>query len=298
MSFLSPHKLWRQDVALDVGTATTRVAIGMDRLIERPSETAAKRALRGGVVVDGDAAVAFLKPLLAQVRVFGVVGPRVLACAPSDVKRNEHELLIESIVKAGASSVVVIPEPLAAAVGAGVDVSSPYPQMVIDIGEGVSDCAIIQSSKILATCAVRFGCAGMRREIVQTAERNGISAITDGEAEELLRSHGVAVSSSDSLDSGGRAHPAAAVEPVMEEILATIDSFLRDLPHSLGCEIIDSGIWLSGGGALIPGIRERLEEHTGITVRTVGNPLFAVIEGARVILPVVTALNQWRRCSP
>lgn len=119
MPLLPSHKFWRQDVALDVGTATTRVAIGEHRLIEHPSETIVKSALHGGVVVDGDAAVAFLEPLLTQVRVFGVVGPRVLACAPSDVKRSERKLLIESIVKAGASSVVVIPEPLAAAVGAG-----------------------------------------------------------------------------------------------------------------------------------------------------------------------------------
>lgn len=294
MSLLPSHKFWRQDVALDVGTATTRVAIGEHRLIEQPSETIVKRALRGGVVVDGDAAVAFLKPLLAQVRVFGVVGPRVLACAPSDVKRSERELLIESIVKAGASSVVVIPEPLAAAVGGGTDVSSPYAQMIIDIGEGVSDFAVIQSSKILATCAVRIGCASMRRVIVQSAELNGIAAISDEEAEEILRSHGIAVSASNSLDFSDRVHSTAAVEPVVEEILGTIDSFLRGLPHSLGCEIIESGIWLSGGGALVPGIRERMEERTGISVRIVGNPLFAVIEGARVILPVVAALNQWR----
>ena len=294
MPLLPSHKFWRQDVALDVGTATTRVAIGEHRLIEHPSETIVKSALHGGVVVDGDAAVAFLEPLLTQVRVFGVVGPRVLACAPSDVKRSERKLLIESIVKAGASSVVVIPEPLAAAVGGGTDVSSPYAQMIIDIGEGVSDCAVIQSSKILATCAVRIGCARMRREIVLSAERNGIAAITDGEAEEILRSHGIAVSASNSLDSSGRVHLAAAMEPVVEEILGAIDSFLRNLPHSLGCEIIDSGIWLSGGGALVPGIRERLEERTGISVRIAGNPLFAVIEGARVILPVVAALNQWR----
>jgi len=293
MSLLPSHKFWRQDVALDVGTAITRVAIGEHRLNEQPSESIVKRALRGGVVVDGEAAVAFLKPLLTQLRVFGVVGPRVLACAPSDVKRNERELLIECIVKAGASSVVVIPEPLAAAVGAGADVSSPYAQMIIDIGEGVSDCAIIQSSKILETCAVRSGCARMRRELVKAAERNG-SAISDGEAENILRFNGVAVTSSASIDTVEQAHPAAAVEPVVEEILGVIDTFMRNLPHRLGCEIIDSGIWLSGGGALIPGIRERLEERTGISTRTVGNPLFAVIEGARVILPVVTALNQWR----
>lgn len=294
MSLISSHKFWRQDVALDVGTATTRVAIGMHRLIECPSETAVKRALRGGVVVDGDAAVAFLKPLLAQVRVFGVVGPRVLACAPSDVKPNEREQLIDSIIKAGASSVVVIPEPLAAAVGAGIDVSSPYAQMVIDIGEGVSDCAVIQSSKILATRAVRIGCAGMRREIVRDEKQRRIKPVTDEEAEKILRTSGVALSASDRPAVSVQAESVSSLEAVVEEICGAINSFLLDLPHILGCEIIDSGIWLSGGGALVPGIRERLEERTGITVRIVENPLYAVIEGARVILPVVTALNQWR----
>ncbi len=277
-----------------MGTAATRVAIGTHRLIEQPSETAVKRALRGGVVVDGDAAVAFLKPLLSQVRVFGVVGPRVLACAPSDVKRNERELLITSIVKAGASSVVVIPEPLAAAVGAGIDVSSPYAQMVIDIGEGVSDCAIIQSSKILATRAVRIGCAGMRRAIMHAAERNGDTTITYKEAEQILRTCGVAPSVSVIPASHDWSPLSSAVELQSKTVLDTIDSFLRELPPNLGCEVIDSGILLSGGGALIPGIRERLEERTGITVKAADNPLGAVIEGARGILPVVTALNQWR----
>jgi len=295
MSLLPPQRFWRQDVALDVGTATTRVAIGRHRLIEHPSETAVKRALRGGVVVDGDAAVAFLKPLLSQVRVFGVVGPRVLACAPTDVKLNERELLVESIVKAGASSVVVIPEPLAAAVGAGIDVSSPYSQMVIDIGEGVSDCAVIQSSKIVATCAVRIGCARLRQAIAHAVARSGNRPVTDDEAETMLRTCGVAPSATGVPAAGEPTELSSAVEPHVRKMLDIFDSFLRDLPHQLGCEIIDSGIRLSGGGALIPGIRERLAERTGINVRVVANPLFAVIEGARVILPVVTALNQWRQ---
>jgi len=271
-------------VALDVGTATTRAAIGNYRLIEQPSKTAAKHVLRGGVVVDGETAVRLLRPILAKVRVFGIIRPCVLACAPSDIKRNERELLKESILKAGASSVVIIPEPLAAAVGAGIDVSSPYAQMMIDIGEGVTDCAIIQSSKILVTCAVRVGCEKIRMEIARRAERNRSDKITDKEAEVLLRSSGVAASKPDSHDFTNSA---------VDEILDTIDLFLRDLPHTLGSEIIDSGIWLSGGGALIPGIREKLEERTGIKVSIVSNPLYTVVEGARSILPVVTALNQW-----
>jgi len=127
----------------------------------------------------------------------------------------------------------------------------------------------------------------MRQEIVREAEQRGNQTLTDEEAEEILRSLGVAAFTSDRQS-------ASAVEPVVEEILAAFNSFLLDLPHTLGSEIIDSGIWLTGGGALIPGIRARLEERTGINVRSVGNPLFAVIEGARDILPVVAALNQWR----
>lgn len=280
-------------MALDVGTASIRVGTGMHRLIEQPSTTAAKRALCGGVVVDGEALVAILKPLLAQGRVFGIVKPRVLACAPSDVNRSERELLIDSIISSGASSVVVIPEPLAAAVGSGIDVSSPYGQMVIDIGEGVTDCAVIQSSKIRTTCAVRIGCARMRSEIVLAAKKSGNNAITDQEAEEFLRVQGVARSRLEPQSSGAASRSAYAVGAVVEKLMDTVNSFLLDLPHSLGCEIIESGIWLTGGGALIPGMRERLEEQTGISVTIVENPRIAVVEGARVILPVVTALNQW-----
>lgn len=293
MSLLAKPPYWRQNLALDVGTASIRVGTGMHRLIEQPSTTAAKRALFGGVVVDGEALVSILKPLLAQGRAFGIVKPRVLACAPSDVNRSERELLIDSIARSGASSVVIIPEPLAAAVGSGIDVSSPYAQMVIDIGEGVTDCAVIQSSKIRTTCAVRIGCARLRREIVLAAQRNGNGTIADGEAEELLRAHGVANSRPGRQSSVVADQSAHAVESVVEMLIDTINSFLLDLPHDLGSEIIGSGIWLTGGGALIPGIRERLEDQTGISVTIVDNPRNAVVEGARVILPVVTALNQW-----
>lgn len=281
MSLLSQHAFWRQNLALDVGTATIRMGTGMHRMIEQPSGIATKRALCGGVVVDGEALVTVLKPLLAQGRVFGIVKPRVLACAPSDVNRSERELLVDSIICSGASSVVVIPEPLAAAIGSGIDVSSPYAQMVIDIGEGVTDCAVIQSSKIRTTCAVRVGCAMMRRDLVKAAKRNGNSTISDEDAERILRTDGVGLSA------------AGCRLPAVERLIDTVNSFLLDLPHSLGCEVIESGIWLTGGGALIPGMRERLEEQTSISVRIVENPRTAVVEGARVILPVVTALNQW-----
>lgn len=290
MAFMSQGKFWQHNVAVDVGTATTRVAIGAHRLLEQSSGVASKRALSAGVVVDAEAAVTLLRPLLAQARLFGIVKPCVLACAPSDVTGDERRLLVESITAAGASSVVVIPEPLAAMVGAGVEVSSPYAQMIIDIGEGVTDCAITQSSRIQETCSIRVGCASMRQAI-RSAFRKQNEIISDEEAETHLRSCGISLS--DSLSETGR-RVVSAVETVAVRIVETIDSFLLALPDALGCEVIESGIWLTGGGALLPGLRGSIESRTGINVRCVGNPRTAVVEGARAILPVVSALNQWR----
>ncbi|MHB8121629.1 MAG: rod shape-determining protein [Desulfuromonadaceae bacterium] len=280
---------WRQHIALDLGTATTRIAAGLSPLIVQPSVVGLKRALRDGVVADGEAVANILEPLLDRVRRFGVLKPCVLACAPSDARLEERQSLIDSIIKAGAASVVIIPEPLAAAIGSGLDVSSPYAQMVIDIGEGVADCAIIQSSKIYATCAIRIGCDRMRRAIVTKAQQQGCT-INDSHADTLMRTSGLA----HLTDHAGSVLAASALQPVVAEIADTIDSFLQDLPPDVGCEVIESGICLTGGGALIPGVREYFEQRTGINITIAPAPLASVVEGARAIVPVILVLNQWR----
>ncbi|BEH09014.1 hypothetical protein GSUET_06260 [Geobacter sulfurreducens subsp. ethanolicus] len=169
--FKSTH--WRQHIALDVGTAMTRIATGQSSLAERPSLIGCKRALRDGVVVDGEAVSSILEPFFALARRFGILKPCVLACAPSNAKDEERQMLTDSIMKAGAFSVSIIPEPLAAAIGSGLDVSSPYAQMVIDIGEGVTDCAVIRSSKILVTSAIKIGCGRMRQAIENEGPKYG-----------------------------------------------------------------------------------------------------------------------------
>lgn len=280
---------WRQHVALDVGTATTRIATAQFALSERSSSIGDRRALRDGVVVDGKAVSLILGPLFERARRFGVLNPCVLACAPSDARQEERQMLAESIMEAGAVSVTMIPEPLAAAIGAGIDVSSPYAQMVIDIGEGVTDCAIIRSSKIHATCATRIGCYRMRCAIVSAAKEYGGPAVSDSHADTLMRTCGLM----NTPYEVGSKFTAAALQPVVKEIADTIDSFLRDLPHDVGCEVIDSGICLTGGGALIPGIRECFEQRTGISMTIASNPRASVVEGARAIVPVILSLNQW-----
>jgi rod shape-determining protein MreB len=277
---------WRPHVALDVGTATTRIATGLSNFIEQPSRVGLKRALRGGVVVDGETTFQVLKPLLDRARVCGIVKPCVLTCAPSDARYEERQLLVDSIMRSGAASALVIPEPLAAAIGAGIDVSSPYARMVVDIGEGVTDCAIIRSSEIRATCALRVGCHQMRSTIVGAAK----NSLNDTSADILLRNCGL----TRSPEAIGSVMVATSIEPVLEQIAGTVDSFIRDLPPDLGCDVIDSGICLTGGGALIPGVRQYLENRTGITVSVAKNPRASVVEGARAILPVILMLNRWK----
>ena len=281
---------WRQHVALDVGTATIRITTGMAPIIEQPSHIGARCALRDGVVIDDETARLILQPLLERTRKFGIIKPNVLACAPSDANKEERELLIDSIMKAGAASIYLIPEPLAAAIGAGVDVSSSYAQMVIDLGEGVTDCAVIRSGKICVTCAVRVGCARMRRAIVAATQESGCTDADDTLGNMLMQTCGC----DRSIVHPGSILTATALQPVLEELADTIQEFLRDLPHDLGCEIIESGICLTGGGALIPGVREFFEQRTGISVTMAHTPRASVVEGARAILPVILTLNQWR----
>jgi rod shape-determining protein MreB len=283
-------KSWRQHIALDVGTATTRIAKGNNCVVTTPSAIGATRALACGVVVDGEAVAAILQPLLHGARAFGIVTPHVLVCAPSDANRQERDRLLDAVRTAGAASVTIIPEPLAAAIGSGLDISSPYARMVIDIGEGVTDCAVIRSGKIEATCATRLGCADMRSSILRNARSHGLS-VGDSEmkAEQLMRSCGLVGSPAEA----GSDLTALWLEPVVRSIAGTIESFWRDLPDELACDVIDSGICVTGGGALIPGVREYLQRRLNIALELAPDPLASVAEGARAILPVLVSLNHW-----
>lgn len=286
MGFSHYRSLFRNKVAVDVGTHRIRIATGAFHLMESPS----LYALHAGVIVDADAAARLIEPLLSKAKIFGIVKPHVLACAPSDATPAERGRLVDAITRGGATSVVVVPEPLAAAIGADVDVSSPYPQMVIDIGEGVTDCAIIRSSRVLASYAVRIGCAELRSALA------GQCGVLPAEAEEILRSCGIAAETypTGTHQSGYFADCcAAAVTPVTEAITAAVVDFLNEVPVKIGAELIDSGIVLTGGGALLPGMRDLIEKKTGIRTTCPTHPLTAVVRGAYAILPVVTALNQW-----
>lgn len=283
---------WRRDVAIDLGTAFIRVASKDLGMVTIPVSRLAMPPLRGGVVVDPYGLANILRPVLGKAKKMGV-GPRVIVGAPSDADLHERKALLVAMRASGADDIEIIPEPQAAAIGAGVDISTPYAHMIVDIGEGVTDCAIIRDGRILYACATRIGC-GTLRDSVQTGCRQywGLD-LAPHEAELLLEKMGVARAPraiSGHLPNParhgratGHALPPAAihalVEPCLAEILATINEQLRVIPHAIGCEVIESGIVLIGGGALLPGMSERLSAATAINVIIPPSPLDVVVRG-------------------
>lgn len=286
------------DIAVDIGTATMRAATSKSRPSEQRSVSRNTPALAQGVVADPDATIEVLGPLLRSLQPSRHSRPRVLACAPTDATAFERASLKDCILHAGASNVLVVPEPLAAAVGAKIDIAAKYSKLVIDFGEGVTDCALIHRGKVVHSSAVRIGCANLRRSIQDWAQESLEVAISRDDADRFLRRFGVmavrdtldetmALGASANLLRGALAAPVTAM-------LDTVKTMLRDLPASFGAEVIEDGIFMTGGGALLPGMDTLVERATGIHTTVTPQPLASVIHGARAMLPLAAALKLWR----
>lgn len=262
------RKLLHLDLAVDLGSATTRVSCAFSRrTFQAPSAIGETRALRGGVVVDPECAAEILRPLFAKVRRLGLLRPRVVATVPTDANREERLRLEEAVRRAGAAAVALAPEPLAAALGEQLDVGLPYAQLVVDIGYGVTDCMVVRSGAIVESRARRTGCGDLEEALVRNAAGRDGTVLTVEEARERLLRDGLAL--------------AEALSPADDAILGFVERLVRDLPDDVGAELVESGLYITGGGALIPGIAEALARRTGLTVQRFRNPLDAVVQGGR-----------------
>lgn len=293
------------EIAIDVGTAATRMHV-RDRLspLVRPSTVwragAARPALRGGVVTDAEAACAVVGDLMRSLPRTRLRRPRALACVPTDASAEERGRLIEAVMRAGVGSVAVVPEPLAAAIGAGLETDLPRAQLLVDIGEGVTDCAVVRDGALVATGALRVAVADLRAATMAWIESQAGVRIATVEAERVLREVGVGpmvrarrpllVVGSPLVGVGpvrvtievDALH--AALEPVVDTITARIGRFVAELPSEIAEEVRESGLCLTGGGALLTGMVERLVGETATAVWRAPAPLHAVIDGARRIV--------------
>lgn len=280
MANLLLRLLMGPDLAVDLGSATTRVAsAGSPFTLRAPSAVGGTRALRGGVVVEPDCAVEVLRPLFAQVRRFGLVRPRVVATVPTDADRDERLAVEESVRRAGAAAVALAPEPLAAAIGAGIDLGLPYAQMIVDVGHGVTDCLVVRSGEIVESSARRVGCGDLEEALVRHWAGRQQTVLSTEAARGMLVEQGLGL--------------AEALAPVDESILGFVERAVREVPHEIGAELLESGIHLSGGGALLPGLADALERRTGLRVHRVPDPLGAVVQGGRRLIRSVTEQGAW-----
>lgn len=307
MGLKSLYQFWSPDIAVDLGTANTRVAVirrGWQFSCPSSGETT---ALAKGVVVNVEAAAETLRPMLHQLKLKGVTRPRALACAPTDTSTEERERVREVCRRAGIEAVVLMPEPVAAALGDGVKYSSHKPTLLMDIGDGVTDCAIIRDGQLAESFACRVGCADLRAAVQASVERWCGIRLSATDAIKLLSDIGIEPATPEETELPSlRFVPLPnreseiplgvvqeAIRPVRDQILQTIHSLLSANAAMRG-ELQESGLRLSGGGALIPGFDKSIAQATGFSVRIARNPLDAVVNGARRVLPILAENAIWR----
>ena len=310
------------DVAIDLGTAHTRVTSAHGLLDEeltrsrtplwRGSHPASLCPMRRGLVQDADAASAILEPMIRRATRGWIIRPRALACIPSSAGDAEREMLGRVARNSGARSVVFAPEPLAAAIGSGVDIASPWAQILVDVGEGVTDLAIIRGGIPVHSATLDYACIDMRERLSRHIASTMHVELEDREAERLIRlacsltgdapgctawlSEGrdpitggtiaICVDASDVID---------AIEPVVAEIAAFVRDVVNGLPAPIAVEIIENGMWLTGGGATLGRLGTRLRQVTRLDVHRPADPLRAVITGAGRMLSVADSSSLWIR---
>lgn len=319
-------------IAVDLGTANTRIYASLNgEVTVRPSLVSltgrktnnisgeyleyinnklVTKPLRGGVIVDLKNSITLLKPLLKKSRRF-LLSPISLASAPTDTTEYERDLLRKAIINAGASHVSIIPEVWAAAVGAGMDITHPSAQLLIDIGDGVTDMAVFRDGRMIYSSSVRIACSDLQRAIRSAVMTKYKIQIYDDATERLTNEISSILKSQEhnceSFDIAGidiikrrkviccmkKKDIINALEPVVSKIIKMIEISLKRLPEKIYCEILESGICLTGGGACIEGIDRLIASRTNMEVRIASDPIHAVINGAIQILNFWNGKKNW-----
>lgn len=317
----------RPSIALDLGTANTRIyASQCGEVTEIPSSISlagnktsdisdeymrytnnklAFKPLRGGVIVDLKNAVTLLRPLIKKSRKF-LSAPASLASAPTDSTENERELLRNALLNAGASHVTIIPEVWAAAIGAGIDITLPTAQLLIDIGDGVTDMAVFCDGHMICCSSVRIACSDIQRAVRSAVMAKYKIQVYDHDVQRLTHELSSILDDRDDrhesielvgIDIVKRRNVKClvdknvvieAIEPVIDKMIRMIETSLKKLPEKVYCSIIESGICLTGGGACIEGMDRLIAFRTSMDVRIAPDPMHAVINGE------IKTLEYWK----
>jgi rod shape-determining protein MreB len=287
-------------VALDTQT-NDLLAIGEEakRMLGRtPTGIVAVRPLKDGVIADFEIVESMLRYFIGKVHEGIRLGskPRMVIGVPSGVTEVERRAVSDAAVLAGAREVFLIEEPMAAAIGAGLPINEPSGSMIVDIGGGTTEVAVISLGGIVVSKSMRIAGDEIDEIILQFARRDhGLmlgertaedtkiqlgQAIGEGKVMTIsLRGRDIVSGLAKSVDISSD-HLAEAIDPALAMICDAVTTTIEETPPELIADIMDRGITLAGGGALLAGLRPRLERETRMPVRIADDPLTSVVRGA------------------
>lgn len=280
------------------------IAVGNDakeKLANNPGSIFAQKPIRDGVIADFETSEVMLQHFLSQHGVKSAFSrPRVVVSLPYGVTEVEKKAVIQSCKAAGAKEVFLIDEPMAAAIGSGLNVKSPQGNMIIDIGGGTTEVAVIALADIVYCEAVRVGGHKIDDSIIDYFRKYKKLVISDNTAEYLKMEIGTAVPKKDirtaqisgrDADTGMNKNMEVSSEDVglamnscIQEVINAIHKALEHTPPELVSDIIESGVTLAGGGALIRDFDLRIQNEVRLPVKIAENPLTAIAKGGEAVL--------------
>jgi rod shape-determining protein MreB len=340
--FLDPILGWfSNDLAIDLGTANTLVyvkgkgivlsepsvvavrkndrdhrsrvlAVGRDAkmmLGRTPGNIVAIRPMKDGVIADFEITEAMLRHFIRKVHNRrSLIRPRIIICVPSGITPVEKRAVRESAESAGAREVYLIEEPMAAAIGAGLPITEPICNMVVDIGGGTSEVAVISLAGIVYSKSVRVGGDKMDEAILAYIKRTYNLLIGERTSEIIKTTIGNAYPGSEmeTMDVKGRDlvtgipkiinvnsdEVRRAIQEQIDTIVATVKGALEQTPPELAADIVDRGIYLTGGGALLKNLDILLHQETGLPIKIADDPLSTVVMGCGKALDNLDILKE------
>jgi rod shape-determining protein MreB len=328
-----------RDMAVDLGTANTLVyvrgrgivlsepsvvaidtrsgevhAVGVEakRMLGRtPGSISAIRPLKDGVIADFDVTEQMLRHFIQKVHQHRFAHPRVVVCVPSGVTGVERRAVEEATLSAGARQAYLIEEPMAAAIGAGLPIAEPAGNMIVDVGGGTSEVAVISLGGIVVSQSLRVGGDEMDESIVNHVKKEYKLLVGQQTAEEIKLEIGSAYPMKDELKAEVRGRDMLtglpktvvissdevrhALEDPVGQILDAIRQTLDKTPPELAADIMDRGVMLAGGGALLTGLDERLRHETHMPVHVADSPLTCVAVGSGKSLEEFEVIHRSQR---
>ena len=317
-------KIWSQDMAIDLGTANTLVVLkGQGVVLNEPSVVAvvdnkgkksilaigyeaktmlgrtpgniqAIRPLRDGVISDFIVTEEMIKHFIKKVHKRTMANPRILICVPTGSTPVERKAIQDSALAAGARKVQLIEEPIAAAIGAGLPISEATGSMVVDVGGGTTEVAVMSLGGVVYSNSLRVAGDAMDHALQDYMRAEYNLMIGDSTAEKIKKEIGTAIPASNNtyavkgrdIRSGtpkevniSENDTAEALDPIIKQIVKGIKDALENTPPELSADLVDMGMTLTGGGALLKNIDKRFSKETGLPVNIADDPLACVAIG-------------------